>query len=102
MKAANRLAAISELTGDISNLLNARRVLVSQEGGRDALALLLVELAEGESRVLENTSGLPPTIPEGFALASEASVSLCEANTPMMEGLFLLQEITPNQSAGNQ
>ena len=83
MKAANRLAAISESTGDITNLLNARRALVSQEGGRDALALLLVELAEGESRVLENTSGLPPTIPEGPALASEA-VSLCEANTPMM------------------
>ena len=83
MKAANRLAAISESTGDITNLLNARRALVGQEGGRDALALLLVELAEGEARILENTSGLPPTIPEGPALASEA-VSLCEANTPLM------------------
>ena len=82
-KAANRLAAISESTGDITNLLSARRALVSQEGGKDALALLLIELAEGEARVLENTSGLPPTIPEGPALASEA-VSLCEANTPMM------------------
>ena len=83
MKAANRLAAISESTGDITNLLNARRALVGEDGGREALALLLVELAEGEARVLENTSGLPPTIPEGPALASEA-VSLCEANTPMM------------------
>ena len=83
MKAANRLAAISESTGDITNLLNARRALVDEEGGREALALLLVELAEGESRVLENTSGLPPTIPEGPALASEA-VSLCETDTPMM------------------
>ena len=83
MKAANRLAAISESTGDITNLLNARRALVGEDGGREALALLLVELAEGEARVLENTSGLPPTIPEGPALASEA-VSLCVANTSMM------------------
>ena len=83
MKAANRLAAISESTGDISNLLNARRALIDEEGGREALALLLVELAEGEARVLDNINGLPPTIPEGPALASEA-VSMCEANTPLM------------------
>ena len=50
MKAANRLAAISESTGDITNLLNARRALVGEDGGREALALLLVELAEGEAR----------------------------------------------------
>ena len=83
MKAAIRLASISEEAGDITSLLSARRALVEEEGGRESLALLLIELAEGESRVLENTSGLPPTIPEGPALANEA-VSICEANTPMM------------------
>jgi len=83
VKAAIRLANISEEAGDITSLLSARRALVTEEGGREALALLLIELAEGESRVLENTSGLPPTIPEGPALANEA-VSICEANTPMM------------------
>lgn len=79
-KAALRLANLSESTGDIQNLLIARRHLIGEEGGKEALALLLVELAEGEAKILENTGGLPPTIPEGPALASEA-VELCEANT---------------------
>ena len=82
-KAASRLANISEINGDIENLLTARRMLIEQEGGRDTLATLLVELAEGESRILENTAGLPPTIPEGPALATEA-VSLCSPNTMLM------------------
>ena len=81
-KAALRLANLSESTGDIPNLLTARRHLIDTEGGREGLALLLVELAEGEAKILENTGGLPPTIPEGPALASEA-VELCEANTPI-------------------
>ena len=81
-KAALRLANLSESTGDIQNLLNARRQLINEDGGKEALALLLVELAEGEAKILENTSGLPPTIPEGPALATEA-VELCEANTPI-------------------
>ena len=82
-KAASRLANSSEITGDIENLLTARRMLIEQEGGRETLATLLVELAEGESRILENTAGLPPTIPEGPALAIEA-VSLCSPNTMLM------------------
>ena len=82
-KAAERLANISENTGDVESLLKARRHLMNQEGGHHSLALLLVELAEGEAKILENTAGLPPTIPEGPALAAEA-VSLCEVNTQLM------------------
>ncbi|MEC8670793.1 MAG: tetratricopeptide repeat protein [Candidatus Thermoplasmatota archaeon] len=81
-KAALRLANLSESTGDIPNLLIARRQLISEDGGKEALAVLLVELAEGEAKILENTGGLPPTIPEGPALATEA-VELCEPNTPI-------------------
>ena len=81
-KAALRLANLSESTGDIPNLLIARRHLIDEDGGKEGLALLLVELAEGEAKILENTGGLPPTIPEGPALASEA-VELCEPNTPI-------------------
>lgn len=81
-KAALRLASLSESTGDIPNLLVARRQLISEDGGKEALAVLLVELAEGEAKILENTGGLPPTIPEGPALATEA-VELCEVNTPI-------------------
>ena len=82
-KAAIRLGNLSESMGDIASLLEARRALSSEEGGREALAILLIELAEGEARVLENTGGLPPTIPEGPALANEA-VSICDANTTLM------------------
>ena len=82
-KAAERLASVAEKNGDIANLLNARRYLTNEEGGKIALATLLVELAEGEARILENTAGLPPTIPEGPALATEA-ISLCENNTPLI------------------
>ena len=82
-KAADRLANISENTGDVESLLKARRYLIEQEGGSNSLALLLVELAEGEAKILENTAGLPPTIPEGPALAAEA-VSMCEPNTQLM------------------
>ena len=82
-KAANRLANLSEQTGDISNLLLARRNLVNEQQGKENLAKLLIELAEGEATILENTGGLPPTIPEGPALAEEA-INLCEDNTKMM------------------
>ena len=82
-KAASRLAKISEDNGDIANLLTARRILVTEAGGPESLATLLVELAEGEARILENTTGLPPTIPEGPALAAEA-VNYCSPNTKMM------------------
>ena len=81
-KASLRLASLSESTGDIPNLLVARRQLIGEDGGKEALAVLLVELAEGEAKILENTGGLPPTIPEGPALATEA-VELCEVNTPI-------------------
>ena len=40
-------------------------------------------MAEGETAILENTGGLPPTIPEGPALAEEA-INLCENDTQMM------------------
>jgi len=83
VKAAARLASLAEDSGDIASLLDARRALIGEEGGSQALATLLVELAEGEARVLENISGLPPTIPEGPALANEA-VSLCAPNSAMM------------------
>ena len=83
MKAASRLADISESNGDVVNLLHSRRILIETEGGKEILATLLIELAEGESRILENTAGLPPTIPEGPALAAEA-VHICLPNTMLM------------------
>ena len=84
LKAAERLAELAEASGDIERLLSARRILAANDPVlRNEFAILLVELAEGEARVLENTAGLPPTIPEGPALAEEA-VSLLDGNTALM------------------
>jgi len=83
-KAAERLAGLAETSGDIEALLSARRILAANDPIlRNEFAILLVELAEGEARVLENTAGLPPTIPEGPALAEEA-ISLLDENTALM------------------
>ena len=83
VKAAERLANVAEINGSIEELLNAKRKLVGQPNGRSELAKLLVELAEGEARILQNTAGLPPTIPEGPMLASEA-ITMLEPDTVMM------------------
>jgi tetratricopeptide (TPR) repeat protein len=83
VKAAERLAELAEASGDIEALLSAMRILAANDPVRKGeFALLLVELAEGEARVLENTTGLPPTIPEGPALAAEA-VSLLDGNSAL-------------------
>ena len=84
LKAAERLAELAENSGDIEGLLSARRILAANNPElRNEFAILLVELAEGEARVLENTAGLPPTIPEGPALADEA-VTMLDENTALM------------------
>ena len=55
--------------------LSAATVIVAAEPDnpiRQELATTLIELAEGESRVLESQSGLPPTLPEGPEMAATA------------------------------
>ena len=82
LKAAQRLLILAEESSNIEALLIARRNLSHDEEGKHSLALLLVELAEGEAKILDNLQGLPPTIPEGPALAMEA-VDLCKDNTAL-------------------
>ena len=79
VKAGHRLLDLAEQTGNVEALLLARRSLVGEENGRELLATLLVELAEGEAKILDNMQGLPPTIPEGPELAKEA-IELCDDN----------------------
>ncbi|MEC7097781.1 MAG: tetratricopeptide repeat protein, partial [Candidatus Thermoplasmatota archaeon] len=47
------------------------------------LATTLIELAEGESRVLETQSGLPPTLPEGPDMAKTALELLGSGETEL-------------------
>ena len=82
-KAAIRIANIAEIIKDIEALTYAKKSLANQDEFKEDYALFLIELAEGEATILENTSGLPPTMPAGPSLAKEA-MEYCEPNTKMM------------------
>lgn len=80
-RAAYSLATTCLKNGDIEGTLNAWRKLLQMEPQHDSrleFAELLVELAEGESQVLEMVGGLPPTIPEGPHLAEEALLHISD------------------------
>jgi len=82
-KAALRIGNIAEMTKDIEALTYAKKSLANQDEFKEDYALFLIELAEGEATILENTSGIPPTMPAGPSLAKEA-IEYCEPNTKMM------------------
>jgi len=72
--------------GDVEGAVNAWRNLLTFEAEHDSkedFATLLVELGEGEAKVLELAGGLPPTMPEGPALAEEA-IAYINEGTPLM------------------
>ena len=75
VKAAQKWAPIAMELQDPQAYLSAATVIVASEPQnpiRVELATTLVELAEGESRVLESHTGLPPTLPEGPEMAQTA------------------------------
>ena len=75
IKAATKWAPLAMELKDPQGYLSAATVIVAAEPDnpiRQELATTLVELAEGESRVLESQSGIPPTLPEGPELATTA------------------------------
>jgi len=83
-KAANGLALSCLENGDVQNSINAFRILMSLEPSHPSsikFASLLIELAEGESDVLELDETLPATLPEGPAMAAEALKHLPLENT---------------------
>ena len=82
-KAATRLISLSENANDIEGLILGRRCLANLGNGRSEYATFLVELAEGEASILENTNGLPPTIPAGPSLANEA-MEYCDEGSEIM------------------
>ena len=74
-KAAQKWAPIAMELQEPQAYLSAATVIVAsdpQNPIRIELATTLVELAEGESRVLESHAGLPPTLPEGPEMAQTA------------------------------
>ena len=75
IKAAEKWASLAMEIKDPQAYLSAATIIVASNPDsplRMELATTLVELAEGESRVLESQSGLPPTLPEGPEMAKTA------------------------------
>ena len=82
-KAANRISQLAQSTGNVEMLIFAKKHLATEPSGKEDYAILLIELAEGEAAILENTPGLPPTIPEGPTLAREA-MEYCLPGTKLL------------------
>ena len=86
IKPAIKWSETSREINDIEGYLTAATVVTNLEPENPIkmeLIITLIELAEGESEVLELASGLPPTLPAGPELASNALVLLGEGQTEL-------------------
>ena len=86
VKAAEKWAPIAMELKDPQAYLSAATIIVASNPEsplRMELATTLIELAEGESRVLESQSGLPPTLPEGPEMAKTALDLMGEGETEL-------------------
>ena len=86
VKAAEKWAPLAMEIKDPQAYLSAATIIVASNPEsplRIELATTLVELAEGESRVLESQSGLPPTLPEGPEMAKTALDMIGEGETEL-------------------
>ena len=86
LKAAEKWAPIAMELKDPQAYLSAATIIVASNPEsplRMELAITLIELAEGESRVLESQSGLPPTLPEGPEMAKTALDLIGEGETEL-------------------
>lgn len=86
IKPAIKWSESSREINDIEGYLTAATVVVTLQPDnpiRMELVITLIELAEGESEVLELASGLPPTIPAGPELAANALALLGEGQSEL-------------------
>ncbi|MAV77728.1 MAG: hypothetical protein CMA15_02445 [Euryarchaeota archaeon] len=75
VKAAEKMADLAKEKGLIESYMEAARTLISMENAhpiRGDFIEMLLQLAQGESDVLDQVSGLPPTLPAGPEMAKEA------------------------------
>ncbi len=74
-KAAEKMAELAKEKGFIETYIDAARVIIGMENDHPIRAdfiEMLLQLAQGESDVLDQVSGLPPTLPAGPEMAKEA------------------------------
>ena len=75
VKAAEKMADLAKEKGLIESYMEAARTLISMENAhpiRGDFIEMLLQLAQGESDVLDQVAGLPPTLPAGPEMAKEA------------------------------
>ena len=86
IKAAQKWAPLAMELKDPEAYLSAATIIIaadSESPVRLELATTLIELAEGESRVLESQAGIPPTLPEGPEMAKTALELLGQGDTKL-------------------
>jgi len=85
VKAAEKMVQMTEENGMIERYLESARALLNMDANHDvktAFVAMLLKLAQGENEVLEQTTGLPPTLPAGPEMAAEALTYMDEGNSP--------------------
>ena len=75
VKAAEKMADLAKEKGLIESYMEAARILIGMDGShaiRSDFIDMLLQLAQGESDVLDQVAGLPPPLPAGPEMAKEA------------------------------
>ncbi|MGB2392978.1 MAG: tetratricopeptide repeat protein [Poseidonia sp.] len=74
-KAAEKMADLAQERGRIETYMDAARSLIKMNPHhhiREAYIAMLLQLAQGESDIMDQVAGLPPTLPAGPEMAQEA------------------------------
>ncbi|MEL0312250.1 MAG: tetratricopeptide repeat protein [Candidatus Poseidoniales archaeon] len=81
-KAAEKMADLAQEHGRIETYMDAARSLIKMNPHhhiREAYIAMLLQLAQGESDIMDQVAGLPPTLPAGPEMAQEALELMDEA-----------------------
>jgi len=95
-KAATKLVEYGNVTGDIGASLDGMKALLKinpQHNCRLEFAKMLIEIGEGEEKVMQFVRELPITLPEGPELAKDALNHL-NANNGLVEGMLVARAQT--------
>lgn len=85
LKAAEKMTLLAKEHGLIERYLEAARTVLSIDSNheeRAELITMLLQLAQGEGQVLDQVAGLPPTLPAGPEMATEALNLLGDEPSP--------------------
>ena len=84
-KAAEKWAELAKSEGMMESFMEAARALIAMSSThpiKDEFTSMLIQLAQGETAVMDNVAGLPPTLPAGPEMAKEALSLMDDAPSP--------------------